>query len=143
MRNRYVLLADLLACALAVCGAFALRFELNFALTRPEFTPYVIAAPLIKIVIFFFCGMYRRFWRYASVPDLLALCVATVVAQVAMSLFVAAAMYRDFIHEFSRSVLFLDWLLCLALTAAFRPVDSRRRGIAAGARSAAPAQSRC
>jgi FlaA1/EpsC-like NDP-sugar epimerase len=120
LRNRYVLLLDLVAFALAVCGAFALRFDLYFFLTRPEFAVYVRAAPIIKTLVFVAVGMDRRFWRYASVNDLLALCLANSVASVATSAFVGLGIYRGFIYEFSRSVLFADWLLSLALTAAIR-----------------------
>ena len=120
MRNRYVVVADLLVFAVAACGAFALRFDLYFFLSRPEFIPYLQAAPLIKVVVFAVAGMYRRFWRYTSVNDLIALCFANSVASAGTATFVAIGIYRGFIYEFSRSVLFADWLLCLALTAAVR-----------------------
>src|SRR5262245_28753794 len=124
MRNRYVLLADFVACAVAVCGAFALRFDLYFVLLRPEFKPYVIAAPPIKILIFLAFGVYRRLWRYASINDIFALAFANTAASAATSILVALWIYRGMTHgaiyEFSRSVLVLDWLLCLALTCAVR-----------------------
>jgi FlaA1/EpsC-like NDP-sugar epimerase len=120
MRNRYVLLFDVLAFALAVCGAFALRFDLYFFRSRPEFVPYVLAAPAIKALIFYGVGIYRRFWRYASVNDLVALALADSFASVAMAAFVSVGIFRGFIYEFSRSVLIVDWILCLALTAAIR-----------------------
>jgi FlaA1/EpsC-like NDP-sugar epimerase len=138
MRNRYVLLADLVACAVAVCGAFALRFDLYFLVTRPEFVPYVLASPVIKVGVFFAFGMYRRFWRYASIFDLIALVFANIAASGATTIFVAAAIYRFYIYEFSRSVLILDWLMCLALTAGVRlairvAAESHRRSPAARA----------
>lgn len=111
---------DLAAFALAACGAFALRFDLYFFTTRPEFATYIRVAPLIKMMVFVAVGMYRRFWRYASVNDLLALCVANLFASVATSAFVGIDIYRGSIYEFSRSVLFVDGLLSLALTAAIR-----------------------
>jgi FlaA1/EpsC-like NDP-sugar epimerase len=132
MRNRYVLIADLAAFVIAVCGAFAVRFDLYFFVTRPEFVPFVWGAPIIKVLVFLTVGMYRRFWRYASVNDVLALCFANSVASVVVAAFVALGIYRGYIAEFSRSVLFVDWLLSLALTAAFRlsvriAAESRRR----------------
>jgi FlaA1/EpsC-like NDP-sugar epimerase len=120
MRNRYVLLFDVIAFALAVCGAFALRFDLYFFRSRPEFVPYVLVAPAIKALIFYGFGIYRRFWRYASVNDLVALALADSTASVAMAAFVSVGIFRGFIYEFSRSVLIVDWILCLALTAAIR-----------------------
>lgn len=111
---------DLAAFALAACGAFALRFDLYFFSSRPEFATYIRVAPLIKTLVFVGVGMYGRFWRYASVNDLMALCVANLFASVATSAFVGIDIYRGAIYEFSRSVLFVDGLLSLALTAAIR-----------------------
>jgi FlaA1/EpsC-like NDP-sugar epimerase len=120
MRNRYVLIADLAAFVVAACVAFAVRFDLHFFHARPEFVPFVWATPIIKVIVFLAFGMYWRFWRYASVNDMLALCFANSVASVIVAGFVALGIYRGFIDEFSRSVLFVDWLLCIALTAALR-----------------------
>jgi FlaA1/EpsC-like NDP-sugar epimerase len=120
MRNRYVLLADAVVFLVAVCGAFGLRFDWHFVLDRPEFVPYVLAAPLIKVSVFYAFGMYQRFWRYASIEDVLALCLADSVASVGMAIFVSVGVYQGFIYEFSRSVLIADWLLALVLAAAIR-----------------------
>jgi len=132
MRNRYVLGADLIAFVIAACGAFALRFDLNFFQSRPEFIPYVCAAPIIKVVVFLVAGMYRRFWRYVSVNDLISLCFANLIASVGVTGFVAICIERGFFAEFSRSVLVADWLLTLALTAGARvsirvAAESQRR----------------
>ena len=117
---------------IAACGAFALRFDLFFIMSRPEFIPYVRAVPIIKVIVFLAAGMYRRFWRYASVNDLIALCFANLFASMGATAFVALGIERGFIIEFSRSVLVADWLLALALTAAFRvsiriAAESQRR----------------
>jgi len=120
MRNRYVLLADALAFLIAVCGAFGLRFDWYFFRDRPEFLVYLIAAPIIKVPMFYAFGIYRRFWRYASIDDLMALGIADSAASVAMAVFVSLAIYRGFVYEFSRAVVIADWLLALALTAAIR-----------------------
>src|SRR5262245_18701568 len=65
MRNRYILLADLCAIPIAACAAIALRFEWRFY-TIPHTFWYVAAAVIIKPVILYWFGMYRRYWRYAS-----------------------------------------------------------------------------
>ena len=104
MRNRYVLLADFVVFALAVCAAFGFRFDWYFFQARPEFQPYVIAAPIVKVVVFYLFGMYGRFWRYATVDDLVALLLASSVASVAMAIYVSAGIFLfGFISEFSRS----------------------------------------
>ena len=121
MKNRYVLLADLIVFGVAVFGAFGLRFDWFFATNRPEFVPYVIAAALIKPVVFYLFGMYGRFWRYATVDDVVALMIANSAASVAMAVFVSLGIFVfGFIFEFSRSVLFVDWVLAAGGVAAVR-----------------------
>ena len=121
MRNRYILLADLFVFAVAACGAFGLRFDWYFFQTRAEFVPYVIGAPLLKIAVFFIFGMYGRFWRYATVDDVVALMMANLAASVATAAFVSAGIFVfGFIVEFSRSVFVADWVLSAAGVAAVR-----------------------
>ena len=120
MRNRYVLIADVLAFAVAVCAAFGVRFDWLFFQHRPEFVPYVLAAPIIKVVVFYAFGMYSRFWRYATIDDLIALTLANSAASVASALFVLSSLFWGSMTEFSRTILFADWLLALCATGAVR-----------------------
>jgi FlaA1/EpsC-like NDP-sugar epimerase len=121
MRNRYVLLVDFAVFTVAVCGAFGLRFDWYFFVNRPEFVPYVLAAPVIKVAVLYVFGMYARFWKYVTVDDLVALMVAGTTASVMMAIYVSAAIWIfGLMTEFSRSVLFADWVLSLGGLAAVR-----------------------
>jgi FlaA1/EpsC-like NDP-sugar epimerase len=120
MRNRYILLGDLVIIALAAFGAFTLRFDWYFPQHRPEFVPYLAAALVIKPAIFYALGMYMRFWRYASIQDLVAVLVAATAASLAMGVFVAVAAYFGWVEFFSRSVPLIDWLLTLCGTGGLR-----------------------
>ena len=120
MRNRYVLLADLPAIAVAACAAFGLRFDVFFLQNRPEFLPFLVAALLVKPLVFYWFGMYQRFWRYATIQDLIALGFANCAGAVAMGVFVAVQTYLGHITEFSRAVLVADWLFCIGSTAFVR-----------------------
>jgi FlaA1/EpsC-like NDP-sugar epimerase len=111
MRNRYILLADACLIPIVAFAAFALRFEWRFYLDRPEFLSFALGALAIKPVVFYWFGMYRRYWRYATVPDLLAVLLASSASFVAMGVFVAVGLVYNPELEFSRAVLFLDWLL--------------------------------
>ena len=120
MRNRYLLLCDVPIVALAAYGAFALRFDWYFPRHRPEFLPYLAAALAIKPALFVLLGMYARVWRYASVRDLIAVLIAVTAASAAMAVFVAAGTLSGGLAEFSRAVVFMDWLLTLFATGGLR-----------------------
>src|SRR5216684_3128686 len=113
MKNRYVLLAELPLIVVAAAGAFVARFDWEFYHRRPEFLVYVLAALAIKPVVFYFFGMYRRYWQYASIHDLGVVFLAVSTGSVAMALFVMVA-HGWIIAEFSRVLLFNDWLMTLA-----------------------------
>ncbi len=142
MRNRYVLLADILLVPIVAFAAFALRFDWRFYTEREEFLSYVAAALVVKPTVFFFFGMYRRYWRYASVPDLLAVLLASAASLVAMGVVVAAGLIYDPLVEFSRAVLLIDGLLAflamggvrvsVRVAAESQPRSSRRPPPSAG-----------
>jgi FlaA1/EpsC-like NDP-sugar epimerase len=111
MRNRYLLLADLPLIAIAAFGAFALRFNWFFYRERHEFFAFVLAALLVKPIVFHLFSMYGRYWRYASVQDLIAVLLGASVASVAMAVLVAVGLMSQVVAEFSRPVLLIDWLL--------------------------------
>ena len=135
MRNRYVLLLDLPLIALAALGAFLLRFDWFFA-DRPEFLPFLLTVLLIKPVTFMALGLYGRYWKYATVADLLAVTVGVTAASLVVGLLVVAGVISGFVHEFSRSVLLIDWLLTVmavgGLRFAFRLWNDRHLARASG-----------
>lgn len=120
IRNRYVLVADLVVIAVAVWAAFALRFGWLFMDFRAEFKPFLIAALLIKIPTFFAFRLYARYWRYAGFWDLMAVVVANIVASVLLAVMMWSLRLAEVVPELSRSVLPLDWLVALAMTTAVR-----------------------
>jgi FlaA1/EpsC-like NDP-sugar epimerase len=121
MKNRYVLLLDLPLIAIAAFGAFAARFEWDFYEFRPEFLLYVSAAVLLKPVVFFVMGLYRRYWKYASIPDLGLVIIAVSAASLVMAVTVLAATIFDAVPVgFSRVVFFTDWVLTLAVAGGLR-----------------------
>ena len=135
MRNRYVLLADVPIVALAALGAFVLRFDWFFSRFQHEFFLYVVAALIVKPLVFYAFGMYSRYWRYASISDLVALTVAVSASSILMALLVGAALVTHTIEQFARSVILIDWLLTLVATGGARATvriigESRFKGSA-------------
>ena len=120
MRNRFVLLADLALIAGSAFVAFALRFDLAFVAARPEFVPFLLAALVVKPVVFLSQGMYGRFWRYASLNDMLVVVFAASLASVLLAVLVGVAVALGVLYEFSRAVLLIDWLVTLVTVVGVR-----------------------
>jgi FlaA1/EpsC-like NDP-sugar epimerase len=123
MRNRYVLAADLAAIALSVLGAFVLRLDWSFT-RSPEYTAtfvfVLVAALALKPPVFFLFGLYRRYWRYASIHDLVIVILAEFAASALLAFAVSVALQFGVIPFVPRSVLAIDALLAVASLAAIR-----------------------
>jgi len=138
MRNRYILFGDLPLIALAAAGAFSLRFDLRFFEYRPEYMAFILLALVLKPAIFYGFGLYQRLWRYASVNDLLVVTVAATTASIAMAAAVAVVLALDPAFQFSRAVLFIDWLLTMVCAGGLRMsirIISEAQGRAKAARA--------
>lgn len=120
MRNRYFLLIDLLIVVVAALGAFVLRFDLRFSTYRDEFLFFAGNALILKPLVFLAAGVYKRYWRYATVADLLLLLMATIGASLVMGFAVVAGLSTGTLAEFSRSVVVIDWLLTTAFVVGVR-----------------------
>ena len=123
MRNRYVLAADLLAIVLCLLGAFVLRLDWFFQ-RQPEYTAAfnfaLVAALVVKPIVYFAFGLYRRYWRYAGLPDLLVIVLAVSASAAAVALVIAGGIMAGVVPFFPRSILALDWLLTLACVGGIR-----------------------
>jgi FlaA1/EpsC-like NDP-sugar epimerase len=138
MRNRYVLGADIPLIAAAAFGAFVLRFDWFAWHYRAELVPFVLLTVLVKVPVFYFFGMYQRYWAFASVKDMVALAVTVSGASVAVAMCLSLALLSGRIAEFSRSVLLIDWTLTLLATGALRMSVRIARDSRMASRSPAP-----
>jgi FlaA1/EpsC-like NDP-sugar epimerase len=120
VRNRYFLVADLFLIVCSALVAFALRFDWLFFRYRPEVWLFVAGAVTVKPLTYLALGLYRRYWQYASVGDLIAIVLANVVASLWLSLLVLTGLATGVLVEFSRSILLIDLLLTVALTGGTR-----------------------
>ena len=122
MRNRRVLLADLVLFALSAFVAFALRLDIGplFQLYQDEFLFFVTVAVLTKPVVFYSLGLYRRYWQYVSLPEILDLAAGVATTTIVMAAAVGGAFWVGRIEGFPRSVLIIDSLVTLFLTGGLR-----------------------
>jgi FlaA1/EpsC-like NDP-sugar epimerase len=139
------LLADVLLVGVSAFLAFALRFDLDFASSRREFFPFLLVVVIAKPAVFFAFGLYRRFWRYASLNDMLVVGLGVTTASLLIAVATGIARILDVISLFSRAVLLIDWLVTFVTVAGVRAAvrvlgesQARARGsglvLSAGAR---------
>ena len=76
VRNRYILAADVLLIAFCAFASFALRFDfVGLSDYYAPFRWYLVAALVVKPTVFHLFGLYRRYWKYASVWDLVLVAI--------------------------------------------------------------------
>ncbi|CAL7962994.1 Capsular polysaccharide biosynthesis protein CapD [Gammaproteobacteria bacterium] len=115
LKGRYIaLLADLFAIPIAWYGAYWLRFNIgliphNEFLHASYLLPFLIG---IQFLSFWFFGLYRGIWGFASLPDLIRILKAVLVG-VALSVIVLF-----FVHfQIPRSIMpIYTWLLVSLLS---------------------------
>jgi len=122
IRNRHFFIADVLLMPLAVGISFLLR--LDVASLRPYTSTILIFAALavlVKPVIFYLFGLYRRYWRYASANELVNIALATLTSTAVVTLLIysLASLVWDF-RPLPRSIPILDWLVSLPLVGGTR-----------------------
>ncbi len=119
IRNRYFFATDLLLLSLAAYLSFVLRLE-HLDLQR-YWTPAALFTALILVItplIFYRMGMYARYWRYASIEELLALTLAILAAAgLAGGIGLVSSRMLVSIADLPRSIPFIFFLLALVVTA--------------------------
>ena len=124
IRNRHLLVADVLLVPMAAVLAFALRLDSGQLQTYIRtMLIYALAAPLIQIPIFAALGLYGRYWYYASSDELLLLAWAALIGGLAQgALFLGIqAIFPDLLDpSVPRSIPLIAVLLTLVVIAAPR-----------------------
>lgn len=90
--------------------AFGLRFDFN---VPDNFWPIILqilpVVVLIKILVFRYMGLSDGWWRYVSIPDLLQILRANLVASVCVVLYLV---FMRYFEPIPLSVVVLDFLVC-------------------------------
>ena len=124
MRNRYLFLLDIVL--LAVTPTLALVMRVDSAAWVASYAPalvrFTILALIIKLVILFLFSLYRRYWRYASVDELVSifLAVGSATLIIAGVFFGASILGLGTARSLPRSVPFIDGLLTLVVVGGSR-----------------------
>jgi len=119
LRNRYLLVSDLLLLPLALYFSYVLRLE-SFSLGSHwrGFWLFAIIALLIVPFLFWRTGIYARYWRYASVEELVLLAGAVTIGVLLSGfLSLASAPRLPGSWPLPRSIPLIFLLLALVVTA--------------------------
>lgn len=139
LRNRHYLLLDVVLFAITPTIALGLRVE------PASFSPYAsglvwfsLTALFVKIFVFALFGLYSRYWRFASVNEMISLAGAVSLATVLDAGLLLAVLFAglDPVTGFPRSVPFIDGLLTLIAAGGPRFAHRMARERSSGTRSA-------
>ncbi len=117
LRNRHILVTDILIIPISILAAYILRLEL-FEI----FDTYLYSllwmtglALIIKPIVYYLFGLYRRMWVYASIPEIKLIFFAVTTASILVSIPMYFFLYGRVFYSFPRSVLVIDWILSLLM----------------------------
>ncbi len=119
IRNRHFFFLDVALLGLAAYASFVLRLErFHLGAFWPAFVLFGFTAVFATTFSFYRLGVYARYWRYASVDELVLLIVSVGVATLSASLFCFVTLYLlppDWILP--RSIPIIFFMLALGATA--------------------------
>jgi FlaA1/EpsC-like NDP-sugar epimerase len=122
IRNRYLLFTDIFLVIIAVLGSYALRLEWGaaFFFYLPSAYWMLGSALVIKPLIYYFFGLYRRMWIYASMQEMRLIITAVTAASILVSTVMLSLFTMGLFPGFPRSVLIIDWLVSILFVGGIR-----------------------
>jgi FlaA1/EpsC-like NDP-sugar epimerase len=113
--NRLLFVGDIILIMVCVMGSFALRLPLGplFIYYLPQAFWMMGIALLVKPVMYYTFGLYRRVWAYASTRELRLIIAAVTSASVVVAVIMIVLTTMQLYQGFPRSVLAIDWLLSI------------------------------
>jgi FlaA1/EpsC-like NDP-sugar epimerase len=121
-RRNKLFYADLVLIVGSVLASFILRLNLEqfFLDYLPALFWMILAALLIKPIVYQRFGLYQRVWAYASIGEMKLIVTAVTVASLIFSAVVFAMFYLGLFSPFARSLVVVDWLTSLAAVGGLR-----------------------
>jgi FlaA1/EpsC-like NDP-sugar epimerase len=123
LRNRHLFVCDVIVFLITPFLALLFRLDSRQAITSyiSELAVVTILFLLVKLSIFWICGFYRRYWRYASIEELLFISILMTTAVAIQTLSFSVLVQVDFIvNKVLQSLPLLDGLLSLIFIVALR-----------------------
>ncbi len=122
IRNRYILIGDAILTLLSILSAYILRLELVevFSNYSRSMLWMMGISLIIKLLIYYLFGLYRRMWIYASMRELRLVIKAVTTASIIVSILMLLLFYNGYFISFPRSVLIIDWIISIIFIGGLR-----------------------
>ena len=109
LRNWQIVLFDTLLILLSIIFGLILRLEIIYVgFFIRAIWPFIILAILVRPLVFYTFGIYRRIWRYATTKDLITLAMAILTGSVILTAVTLIWLYPSFMATFPRSLLGIE-----------------------------------
>ena len=119
-RRLLLIFSDVFLVSVSIIAAFLFRFDFDIPQHYIEQLKDTLAIGVVaRVVIFYFFRIYKGMWRYAGLQDLISILKAVSIGSVAL----AVISYNTKGFFYPRSVLIIDWMLCVILIGGERPLS--------------------
>lgn len=117
IRNRHLFVGDYALTVISVLSAYILRLEFVEVFSNYYLSLFWMLglSLILKPAIYFFFGLYRRMWIYASMRELRLIVLAVTAGSVLVSTIMLVLFSNRVFISFPRSVLIIDWILSIIL----------------------------
>ncbi len=121
-KNRYLLFGDMFLSLISVLISYLIRLELIaiFPTYQNSMLWMLVVVAIVKPLVYYFFGIYRRLWRYASIRELILILSAVTTASMLVSGAMIGLFASGMFFGFPRSVLVIDWLLSMTFVGGLR-----------------------
>ncbi len=123
VRNRYLFLGDLILIIVSVMLSYLLKFELTYdfyTIYLPSAVWMAGVALLVKPLVYYSFGLYRRVWSYASIQELKLIVVSVTLASIPVALIMLTLFSLRLFPGFPRMALVIDWVLSMMAVGGLR-----------------------
>ena len=122
IRNRYLFLGDIFLTLISVLASYLVRLEVIAIFPTYQYSLFWMLgmALLIKPLVYYYFGIYRHVWRYASTRELVLIFSAVTTASMVLSAVMIGLRAVNTFYGFPRSVLVIDWLFSMGLIGGVR-----------------------
>ncbi|MBE9050160.1 polysaccharide biosynthesis protein [Nostocales cyanobacterium LEGE 11386] len=135
LKNRHLFIFDIIVFSITPLLALFLRLDghLDIQVYVSELGIITILFLAVKLIVFWSCGFYKRYWRYASIEELIYISMLMVGAVIIQTIlfYVLDNILHPAIDKLPQSLPFIDGLLsCIfigGLRFSFRVVEKARQ----------------